>query len=126
MLDSRNTSDKSCIFHLHDVWNYAEIEKTTLSEIFHGIERNGLVNREEAYMCITPPLSCIDKLPGEVMVNLFRERYHLQDTPLRRVWFAMKAPYERLIELVISMDSEDRFVVGALIAVFEVCAGAGV
>lgn len=119
MLDSRNTSDKSGTTHLHDVWNYAKLENTTLSEIVHGIERNGLANREEAYMCIIPPLSCTDKLPGEVVVNLFRERYHLQDAPLRRVWFAMTAPYERLIDLVIWMDLEDRFAVKALAVVVE-------
>jgi ankyrin repeat protein len=57
-----------------DNLTFASCENIHLAELANSIQQFGLGSREDALLCMVPPLSCNNKLPVNVSVNFIRQQ----------------------------------------------------
>jgi ankyrin repeat protein len=60
--------------HNNDKDTFASCENIHLAELANSIQRFGLWSREDALLCMVPPLSCNNKLPVNAVVNFIRQQ----------------------------------------------------
>ena len=67
-------SEKFSEANITESWTSPSLQTQELARFAQAVERTGLCSLDEAYISIVPPLSHLQKLPNEVIVNLARER----------------------------------------------------
>lgn len=67
-------SEKFSEANITESWTSPSLQTQELTLFAQAVERTGLCSLDEAYISIIPPLSHLEKLPNEVIVNLARDR----------------------------------------------------
>jgi hypothetical protein len=93
-----------------DTWRAPTLRHRGLSKVAYQIERTGLGDAMEIFLCMIPPLSSADLLPNEVILRILPQKGP------DRAWAELAECYQKLLQHTITSGSEEHFCYEAVVA----------